>query len=198
MFATVVWLVWVLGQQTGIDGVAALLGTLVALAFVAWALGSPTLGAKARAGFGATALLVLAASLAWAVPALSNQAPALAATASASERWQPWSPERVAQLQAEGRPVFVDFTAAWCVSCQYNKRTTLADPAVLADFDQRNVALLRADWTRRDAAITAELTRLGRSGVPVYALYAPGATSPRILSEILSAGEVRDALSRLP
>jgi len=198
MFATVVWLVWVLGQQTGIDGVAALLGTLVALAFVAWALGSPTLGAKARAGFGATALLVLAASLAWAVPALSNQAPALAATASASERWQPWSPERVAQLQAEGRPVFVDFTAAWCVSCQYNKRTTLADPAVMADFDQRNVALLRADWTRRDAAITAELTRLGRSGVPVYALYARGATSPRILSEILSAGEVRDALSRLP
>jgi thiol:disulfide interchange protein DsbD len=198
MFATVVWLLWVLGQQTGIDGAAALLGTLVALAFVAWALGSPTLGAKARAGFGATALLVLAAALAWSVPALSNQAPALAATASAEDRWQPWSAERVAQLQAEGRPVFVDFTAAWCVTCQYNKRTTLADPAVVADFEQRNVALLRADWTRRDDAITAELARLGRSGVPVYALYTPGAAGPRILSEILSVGEVRDALARMP
>jgi thiol:disulfide interchange protein DsbD len=198
MFATVVWLVWVLGQQTGIDGAAALLGTLVALAFVAWALGSPTLGARARAGFGAAALLVLAAALAWSVPALSNQAPALAATASAGERWEPWSAERVARLQAEGRPVFVDFTAAWCVTCQYNKRTTLADPAVMADFEQRNVALLRADWTRRDAAITAELARLGRSGVPVYALYAPGAAGPRILSEILGTGEVRDALAQLP
>jgi thiol:disulfide interchange protein DsbD len=198
MFATVVWLVWVLGQQTGVDGAAALLGTLVALAFVAWALGSPTLGARARAGFGAAALLVLAAALAWSVPALSNQAPALAATTSAGERWEPWSAERVAQLQAEGRPVFVDFTAAWCVTCQYNKRTTLADPAVMADFEQRNVALLRADWTRRDAAITAELARLGRSGVPVYALYAPGATGPRILSEILGTGEVRDALAQLP
>jgi thiol:disulfide interchange protein/DsbC/DsbD-like thiol-disulfide interchange protein len=198
MFATVVWLVWVLGQQTGIDGAAALLGTLVALAFAAWALGSHGLGARARAGFGATALLVLAAALAWSVPALSTPAPALAATASADEPWQPWSAERVAQLQAEGRPVFVDFTAAWCVTCQFNKRTTLADPSVVADFEQRKVALLRADWTRRDAAITAELARLGRSGVPVYALYAPGATGPQILSEILSVGEVRDALARLP
>jgi thiol:disulfide interchange protein DsbD len=84
------------------------------------------------------------------------------------------------------------------VTCQYNKRTTLADPTVAADFAQRNVALLRADWTRRDAAITAELARLGRSGVPVYALYSPDATGPRILSEILSADEVREALARLP
>jgi thiol:disulfide interchange protein DsbD len=130
------------------------------------------------------------------VPALSNQAPALAATASTSERWQPWSPERVAQLQAEGRPVFVDFTAAWCVSCQYNKRTTLADEQVLADFAARQVTLLRADWTLRDPAITQALSTLGRSGVPVYVLYAPGRT-PVVMSEVLSTSEVRARLAAL-
>lgn len=196
MFATVVWLVWVLGQQAGIDGVAALLGLLVALAFVAWALGSPGLSRTARGGFGATAALLLAAAVYWAAPALQTQA--IAATASAEERWQPWSAERVAQAQAAGQPVFVDFTAAWCVTCQYNKRTTLADAEVLGDFEARNVLLLRADWTRRDAAISAELSRLGRSGVPVYALYAPSAAQPRVLSEILTVGEVRSALAELP
>jgi thiol:disulfide interchange protein DsbD len=199
MFATVVWLVWVLGQQTGIDGASALLLLLVALAFLAWALGSPTLGAVARRGFGTVAAVLMAAALFWAAPAVRQEA--VASTTPASETWQAWSPERVAQAQAEGRPVFVDFTAAWCVTCQFNKRTTLARAEVKSAFDERKVLLLRADWTRRDAAITAELTRLGRSGVPVYALYAPGATQaggPRLLNEILSPDEVRGALSALP
>jgi thiol:disulfide interchange protein len=94
--------------------------------------------------------------------------------------------------------VFVDFTAAWCVTCQFNKRTTLASPAVVADFQARRVLLLRADWTRRDPAITAELLRFGRNGVPVYLVYAPGAASPRVLSEILSTGEVLAALAGTP
>ena len=196
MFATVVWLVWVLGQQTGIDGAAALLALLVALAFAAWALGSPTLGPRARGGFGAAALVLLAVALMWAVPAWRHEATAqVPGTASA---WQPWSAERVAQARTEGRPVFVDFTAAWCVTCQFNKRSTLADAEVLADFKSRNVLLLRADWTRRDAAISAELARLGRSGVPVYALYAPSGAGPTLLSEILSPAEVRGALAALP
>lgn len=203
MFATVVWLVWVLGQQTGIDGATALLGTLVALAFAAWALGSPGQSRGARRGWGAVSLVLLAAALAWALPAWREPPPAAAGAAAPStsasvDGWEPWSPERARELAAQGRPVFVDFTAAWCVTCQVNKRTTLADAAVLADFRARNVALLRADWTRRDAAITAELTRLGRSGVPVYALYAPGAAQPQVLSELLSVREVRDALSTLP
>ena len=197
MFATVVWLVWVLGQQTGIDGAAALLLLLLALAFAAWALGSPTLGPAARRGFGALALLLMAAALFWAAPALRQEAVASNSSA-ASETWQPWSAERVAQAQAEGRPVFVDFTAAWCVTCQFNKRSTLARSEVKAAFDERHVLLLRADWTRRDAAISAELSRLGRTGVPVYALYAPGAAGPQLLTEILSVDEVLGALSALP
>lgn len=198
MFATVVWLVWVLGQQAGIDGVAALLALLLALAFVAWALGSPALGPKARGGFGLASVALLAAALVWGAPTLRADAIAAQAAATADEDWQPWSEERVAQARAEGRPVFVDFTAAWCVTCQFNKRTTLAAAEVKADFAARNVLLLRADWTRRDPAITAELARHGRNGVPVYLVYTPGAAGPRVLSEILSVDEVRQALASAP
>lgn len=198
MFATVVWLVWVFGQQTGIDAVAALLATLVALAFVAWALAAPGVARRARAALGALALASFAAALSWMIPVLATPALAGARSDATSDgAWQPWSAEKVAQLRAEGRPVFVDFTAAWCVTCQYNKRTTLSKDEVLKDFEGRKVALLRADWTRRDAAITAELARLGRSGVPVYVLYAPGTAAPQVLSEILSVADVRNALAKL-
>jgi len=196
MFAAVVWLVWVLGQQVGIDGAAALLGVLVALAFAAWALGSPTLGPAARRGFGAVAVVLVAAALTWALPTWRHEA--VARASDAGERWQPWSSERVAQALAQGQPVFVDFTAAWCVTCQFNKRTTLERDEVQAAFAGKRVLLLRADWTRRDAAISAELARLARSGVPVYALYAPGRAAPMLLSEILSTDEIRRALATLP
>ena len=97
---------------------------------------------------------------------------------------------------AAGRPVFVDFTAAWCITCQYNKKTTLGRSDVLADFQSHKVTLLRADWTRRDPAITLALEQLGRSGVPVYVLYQPG-RSPILFSEILSTQDLRDAIARI-
>jgi thiol:disulfide interchange protein DsbD len=127
-----------------------------------------------------------------------EEAPSLAGEARAAEAggWQAWVPGRVDAELAAGRPVFVDFTAAWCITCQYNKKTTLANAEVLADFANRKVTLLRADWTRRDPAISQALSALGRSGVPVYVLYQNG-QAPVVLSEVLGVGELRAALARL-
>jgi len=196
MFATVVWLTWVLGQQAGIDGAAALLALLVLLALVVWTL---TLRGGARAVL-APLSIAAGAWLAWSWgPKLVQPEPAPLAAAgapAAAGAWQPWHAELPAQLLAEGRPVFVDYTAAWCVTCQYNKQTTLADDAVLQAFAAKGVALLRADWTRRDPAITTALAALGRSGVPVYVLHAPG-RAPVVFSEILGRRELHEAIARL-
>jgi thiol:disulfide interchange protein/DsbC/DsbD-like thiol-disulfide interchange protein len=198
MFATVVWLLWVLGQQSGINGAAALLMLLVVLALLIWALGLRGKGRATLAGLSVAGLLWLG----WSIGPNVTQMQALegsgapVATAVEGLSWQPWSAEQQAALLAEGRPVFVDFTAAWCVTCQFNKNTTLSHASVLADMAAKNVNLLRADWTRRDPAITAELARLGRNGVPVYAIYQNG-QPPQLLSEILSVDEVRAALKRL-
>jgi thiol:disulfide interchange protein DsbD len=192
MFATVAWLVWVLGQQSGIDGAGALLALLVALSMVVWTL---TLRGRARVALGSLALAGLAL-VAWATGGAITRLPPEPALAAAGSRWQPWDPGRVDQLLAAGQPVFVDFTAAWCVTCQYNKKTTLAHEGVLSDFAAGNYALLRADWTRRDPAITEALARLGRNGVPVYVIYRQG-RAPVVLSEVLGVQEVRAAISQL-
>lgn len=192
MFATVAWLVWVLGQQSGIDGAGALLALLVAMSMVVWAL---TLRGRARVALASVALAGLAL-VAWSTGgAITRPAPALTA-AAALDGWQPWTPERVQSLVAAGQPVFVDFTAAWCVTCQYNKKTTLSRADVLGDFKAGNYTLLRADWTRRDPAITAALAQLGRNGVPVYVVYRPG-RAPVVLSEVLGVDEVRAAIGSL-
>ncbi len=192
MFATVAWLVWVLGQQSGIDGAAALLVLLVLLSMVVWAF---TLAGRSRAVIAAISIAILAAST-WALGPKVTELASVSPASTPTGRWQAWEPGRVEQMVASGQPVFVDFTAAWCVTCQYNKKTTLANADVLADFDAKKVTLLRADWTRRDPAITAALANLGRNGVPVYVFYAPGKT-PVVLSEILSVDEVRATLARL-
>jgi thiol:disulfide interchange protein DsbD len=191
MFATVVWLVWVLGQQTGIDGASALLALLLGLSLVIWALGLHGRSRIIAATISIASLAVLTGALGKNITQTSEPNSA----ASSSTLWQAWAPGKVEQVLSTG-PVFVDFTAAWCVTCQYNKKTTLANTELLADFAARKVTLLRADWTRRDPAITSALAQLGRNGVPVYVLYKPGAT-PVVLSEILSVSEVRSALASL-
>ena len=193
MFATVVWLVWVLGQQSGIDGAGALLGLLVLMALTIWAL---TLKGRTRTVMAAFSIAASAAAL-WAIgPNITRLQDASVSTSQVASGWQAWEPGRVDQLNAQGQSVFVDFTAAWCVTCQYNKKTTLSNAAVLADIEAKKVALLRADWTRRDPAVTAALGQLGRSGVPVYVIYKPG-RAPVVLSEILSVDDVRAELAKL-
>ncbi|WP_342619042.1 thioredoxin family protein [Rhodoferax sp. GW822-FHT02A01] len=196
MWATVVWLLWVLGHLSGVDGAASLLALLLCLALLVWSL---RLSGRSRVVLSAIALLTgiwLTASLGPNVLREEAAASASASAGSAAGAWQPWEPGRVEAELAAGKPVFVDFTAAWCITCQYNKKTTLADATVQADFSAKKVSLLRADWTHRDPAITQALSDLGRSGVPVYVLYQPGKPAV-VLSELLGVGELRSALARL-
>jgi thiol:disulfide interchange protein DsbD len=200
MFATVVWLLWVLGQQTGIDGAMGLLSLLLAITFLVWAWGLPGRARWVLVALGA-ALSVWLGSLVvrtFNLPAPQSSSASTGnsdgtTSATTSGTWQAWSPAAMQAQQDAGRTVFVDFTAAWCVTCQYNKKTTLSDAGLLQTFQSRNVVLLRADWTRQDPAITQALNALGRSGVPVYAVYAPG-RAPLVLSELPSVAEIEEAL----
>jgi thiol:disulfide interchange protein DsbD len=188
-----VWLVLVLGQQTGIDGAARLLAGLLAIAAGLWALGrwSPSRRPAARLASRAAAFALAVAGLALALP---HGAPQAGAQRVAHAGWSVWSEDAVQAGLARGTPVFVDFTAAWCVTCQVNKKLVLQSDEVEGRFQALGVERLRADWTNRDPAITAALEGLRRSGVPVYALYVPGRAAPILLPEVLTRRIVLDAL----
>jgi thiol:disulfide interchange protein DsbD len=196
IFATVIWLAWVLASAYGAGVLAALLASFLLLAIAGWFLGRW----PARRWAAAVAVLILLGVIALAVFA-SKEMVTASETLSPPEThglWQPWSEEAVSRSLAAGQPVFVDFTASWCLSCQVNERVALSRPEVVQAFQARNVVLMKADWTRHDEAITQALTALGRSGVPAYALYVPGVNNPRLLPEVLTPGIVMDAQSKLP
>lgn len=172
MFAAAAWLVWVLTQQTGANGALALLCLAAALAFALFV---------ARWGrawlIAGLVVLLFTGALAWRPLLGAASPPMLVAEA--------WSPARVEALRAEGRPIFVNFTAAWCVTCKVNEATSLMRPRVAEAFDVANVAYLVADWTNRDAEIAAALAAHGRAGVPLY-IYYPSGGEPRVLPQVLS------------
>ncbi len=198
LYATVIWLAWVLGAQRDNDAVLRLFVVLLGVGFALWAWRIVRGGGARPWGLAGTAALAAAIVVAWPLFAGDAEPPArVAATPTAAEGdWSPFTPSRVADFTAAGRPVFVDFTAAWCVTCQVNKRLVLNTDTVRAAFSKRNVALVRADWTRRDPAITQALSALGRSGVPVYVLHRPG-KAPLLLPEVLQPQVVLDALATL-
>ena len=199
LYATVVWLVWVLGAQAGNDAVIRIGVTLVVVAFALWAWHAWRSGGRSAWAIVASVGAIVAAVVAWPLvtespssgTAVANRA---AEVAEADDGWEPWSAARVAELTAAGQPVFVDFTAAWCITCQVNKRLVLTDARVRDAFANRGVALLRADWTRRDPAISDALAALGRSGVPVYVLYRRNGEA-LLLPEVLQRKPLIDAIA---
>jgi len=206
MFLTAVWLVWVLSQQAGPDAVALALSAMVAAAFVIWLFQQVRGGRSALRG-GATAVsLLLASGLVYAGAAVLSQgsrtaeaggqtAGKQAAGLEARLGVEPWSQQRVDTLTAEGRPVFVYFTAAWCITCKANERVALADSAVIEAVNKHDIAVLKADWTDRDDAIAQALSRFGRSGVPLYLVYPPGG-EPQVLPQVLTPGRILEAFDR--
>jgi thiol:disulfide interchange protein DsbD len=191
MFATAAWLLWVLSQQTDAKTYGAALAGLVALAFAAWIYGQWQLRGWRLALLGAGAAAVLALVL------QPMTAPQTSAEPTALVETQAWSEQRVRELTAQGRPVFVNFTAAWCITCKVNEQVALATRDTRRLFESRAVAYLVADWTRRDPAITRQLERYGRSGVPLYLLYAPAGGEPVVLPQLLTEAIVAEAIDRL-
>jgi thiol:disulfide interchange protein DsbD len=188
MFATAVWLVWVVAQQAGAAGVAITLGAGAGLGFLGWLFSRVARGALRSMGwFGAAAVLALMVMV---LPASSAHRPPRADGA-----WQPWSRAALAAAHAEGRPVFVDFGAAWCVTCLINERVVLDDARVRADFAKKSVVALKGDWTNRDPGIANILSAYGRAGVPLYLVFpaAPGSHAV-VLPQILTTSAVLSAL----
>ena len=189
-----VWLSFVLAQEAGEFAAAAALAGLVLIAFTAWLYEGVRLSEHQwrRWGLGTAALSLIAAFALLPLRGTDRPSSAAAIEEQAGLSWQPFSVGKIQQLQAQGRPVFVDFTADWCITCKLNERVALADRAVVEAFADHGVAALRADWTRQDPGITRVLEANGRAGVPLYLFYPkPGAEGERrpaiILPQILTA-----------
>jgi thiol:disulfide interchange protein len=193
LFGTVIWLVWVFARQTGVSGAAYLLTALMMLSLAVWILGrwkAELIDIRTRLVSRTVVLLALALMV-----GLAARGTRAEAAESGSLQWQPFSQELVQQLRVARQPVFIDFTAAWCLTCQVNERVILASSVIEDAFVAYNVATLKADWTRFDPAITSALESFGRSGVPLYVFYpADPARSPVLLPTILTKAAVLDVL----
>jgi len=187
MYAAVVWLLWVLAQQAGPDGVALALGGMVLIAFGLWW--------RNASGAGAVGTVAAVAGVALALGLSTWIRPVSAEVSAPFGAHEAYSAERLAELRAQNKPVFVNMTASWCISCLVNERVALSRPEVKDAFAKAGVAYLKGDWTREDPAITAVLKSHGRSGVPLYLYYAPGAAEAQVLPQILTPGLVIEAIS---
>ncbi len=202
MMATVVWLAWVMSVQTGANSVLFLLSTLLCLGVAAWILGrwgalSIDRGKRLGAQFISAIVIVMAVTTA----AMNLPSAATVADNGASSgglAWEPFSPERVAELRGQGRPLLIDFTAAWCLSCKVNEQVAFSSGDVQDRLNELQVVTMKADWTSRDSRITQALAEFGRNSVPLYVLYTGRSQQlPIILPEILTPGIVLEALNKL-
>jgi len=184
MFLTALWLLWVLAAQAGTDGVLAALAGGIVLAFGVWLAGKVGQGALGR-----TAALVIVIGGFATAPVLMNL-PKQQLLVEGS----PWSPQQVSALRSEGRVIFVDFTATWCITCQVNKSTTLTSASVQRAFADTNTAFLIADWTNKDKVIAEELASHGVAGIPFYLVYPASGGEPLKIDGLLSPGQIEQAI----
>jgi thiol:disulfide interchange protein len=196
MFATAIWLIWVATMQAGADGALAALVAILIAGFALWLIGvTRGSGRGLRIAAGLAAILLVAATSAFVIESATPSAqPSAQAGAEAPGVW---SPVRVAELQAQGKPVFVNFTAAWCITCLANDRVALSRQEVKDAFAKLGVAYLKADWTNRNAQIAATLAEYGRAGVPLYLFY-PGTKGAQaeVLPQLLTPETVVSAAER--
>ncbi|HET8694065.1 MAG TPA: protein-disulfide reductase DsbD domain-containing protein [Aquabacterium sp.] len=204
MYGAAIWLVWVLTQQAGANSVVIALAGMVALAFAGWLYATtrhsrPVL----QHGGSAVALLVLLSVASGGYAALRVQPSATGHGSSAmsatteTPRWQAYSADRLHQLRAQGKPVFVDLSAAWCITCLVNERVALDQPLVAQVFASHGIEALRGDWTNQDPDISRLLAEFGRSGVPLYVYYPAGeASHPEVLPQILTTDTVLSIVTR--
>lgn len=203
MYGAAAWLAWVLAVQAGPDLLARLLAAGVALAFACWLAGIAQrrllLGRPAR-GLWVSALAIAGLSVAAAAWPSSAPAGSPSADGQGAETsglpYEAYTPERLAALRAEGKAVFVNYTAAWCVTCQVNERVAFSTRKAAEAFSASGAIYLKADWTRRDAVIAADLARFGRAGVPLYLVYPAGGGEPEILPQLLTPDMVARAVEK--
>ncbi len=199
MYAATAWLIWVLAQQTGTNGLAAALAGLILIAFATWLHQKTRLLPPLGKHLGSICALV-ALGFSLSLAQISTTTPtALTHNQNQGIKWQAYTAERLVKLRQSGNPVFLNFSASWCITCLVNERVALNQPETIAAFESKKIALLKADWTNRDPAITKALESFGRSGVPLYVLY-PGDsefTPPIILPQILSPEQVQRAIKKL-
>ena len=204
MYASAAWLLWVLAQQTSSLGLGAALAGAILIALAAWAYQKSKfsgLGGRVTAIVTAIAAVLLAVLLPLRVAGVAAASTGRAAASTpAADAWQPYDAARVAEINAAGRPLLVNFTASWCLTCLVNERNAFADSAVQEVFREKGVTLMKGDWTNRDPAITKALSSFGRAGVPLYVVYnaKPGSSEPLVLPQLLTANIVHDAFADLP
>ena len=204
IYASAAWLLWVLSHETSPFGLGAALAGIVLIGLAAWAYqksSSSSGGGKVAVLVTAVVALLIALILPWRFADVAAAAPVdSAARTSGADEWQPYSAARVAELNAAGRPLLVNFTASWCLTCLVNERNAFADSAVQEIFRDKKVVLMKGDWTNRDPAITHALAAFGRAGVPLYVVYnsKKGSSEPLVLPQILTAGVVQSAFADAP
>jgi thiol:disulfide interchange protein DsbD len=200
LYATVLWLLHVFSRQTAPEALWLLMTALLLLSMAAWTWGVSQRrprGTRLLAAFGPLLAITAIAIAAAAVRAPRAQLAEAERAASRSESafWQPWSPERVESLRAEGKPVFVNFTAEWCLSCQVNERVLFSSESVRELFRSYGVVALEADWTNEDARIAETLGSFGRDGVPLYVFYPSTGGAPRILPQVPTQASLKEAFA---